>query len=87
MPVSSACQYAASVSATYAAAQCCPLDMPFTYRCPDKGRLLQSRGSTMTSDGVYEVAACALCGRLHLINLATGKVVGEAEEQLPTVPE
>jgi hypothetical protein len=61
--------------------------MPFTYRCPDKGRLLQSRSSTMTSDGVFEVAACALCGRVHLINLATGKVLGEAEDQLPAVPE
>jgi hypothetical protein len=60
--------------------------MPFTYRCPNKSRLLQSRASIRTSDGAYDVVACALCGRVHLINLATGKTLGEAEEQLP-VPE
>jgi hypothetical protein len=60
---------------------------PFTYRCPDMGLLVQSRASTRTSDGAYDVVACALCGGVHLINWATGKTLGEAEEQPPTVPE
>jgi hypothetical protein len=58
-----------------------------TYRCPDMGRLLQNRASTRTSDGAYDVVACALCGRVHLINAATGKTLGEAEVQPPRVPE
>jgi len=42
-------------SATYAAAQHYPLDMPFIYRCPDLGVLVQSYASAKTSDGAYEV--------------------------------
>jgi hypothetical protein len=31
-------------------------------------------------DGSYETVACKACGRLHLINQSSGKLLGEASE-------
>jgi len=36
----------------------------------------------------YEVVACAACGRLHLVNKATGKMLSDREEPTcPTLPK
>jgi hypothetical protein len=56
------------------------LDMsPFTYRCPNTDFRAQTYDSTKTSDGAYEVVACIICGHTHLVDPATGRVLGKDE--------
>jgi hypothetical protein len=54
----------------------------FTYRCPNTGYRVQgyTPGETVEDSGTYEAVVCALCQRVHLVNPATGKVVGEEDE-------
>ena len=59
-----------------------PIDMsPFTYRCPKTGFRVQSHSPTKTSDGAYEVVECVICGRVHLVNPVSGRVLGENKEK------
>jgi len=53
----------------------------FLYRCPNTGFRVQGYTSEQTSDDdAYEALTCGACGRVHLVNPVTGKVVGENEE-------
>jgi hypothetical protein len=50
----------------------------FLYRCPNTGFRVQGYAPEQTSDDdVYEVLTCIACKRVHLVNPATGKVMGE----------
>jgi hypothetical protein len=61
--------------------RCPPIMSPFMYRCPDTGLRVPSFESTKTSDGTYDVVTCVACGRVHLIDPATGKVPGQDKER------
>jgi len=52
---------------------------PFLYRCPNTGFQVQGYSPEQTSDdeSSYEAITCLICKQLHLVNLATGKVLGE----------
>jgi hypothetical protein len=56
----------------------------FLYRCPDTGRTVQGWSAEEVSDqdhdNAYQSVECLACTRVHLINLKTGKVLGEQEE-------
>ena len=49
------------------------------YRCPNTGQMIEtSIGMTNTADErEYVPLRCTACGRVHLINLATGKLLAE----------
>ncbi len=53
----------------------------FIYRCPDTGLKVQGwlaeDPSSADDDGTYETVLCAVCGRGHMVNPKTGKVVGD----------
>ena len=52
----------------------------FIYRCPAMGLNVQGiivdRGTPAPTDQVYEAVTCTACRRVHLVNPATGHVVG-----------
>jgi len=50
---------------------------PFAYHCPNTGFRVQSYDPVKTSDGVYDVVMCVMCGEVHLVKLLTGKVLGQ----------
>ncbi len=55
---------------------------PFLNRCPTTGQTVQgwSAEEVINDDGVddtYQSFACVACTRVHLVNLKTGKVLGE----------
>jgi hypothetical protein len=54
----------------------------FLYRCPTTGFRIQGYSPEQTSDddGFYEPVTCALCKQVHLVNTATGNVLGERDE-------
>lgn len=47
------------------------------YRCPNTGLRVQSYASIKTADDGYEVVTCNICRGVHLIDTATGRVLGE----------
>ena len=51
------------------------------YRCPDTGFRVQGYTSEQTSDDydTWEALTCLVCQRVHLVNPATGRVMGEDE--------
>jgi hypothetical protein len=51
----------------------------FLYRCPNTGFRVQGYTPEQSSDhaDAYEVMTCLACQRVHLVNPATGKVLGE----------
>lgn len=52
---------------------------PFIYRCPDTGLNVQgyvADDPTERGDADYETVLCIACTRMHLVNPATGKVLG-----------
>ncbi len=55
---------------------------PFLYRCPNTGLRAQGFVAEDVSDDAdtYESVTCLVCQQVHLVNPATGKVLGEAEE-------
>jgi hypothetical protein len=52
------------------------------YRCPNTGYRVQGFSAEEISDGadVYETVTCLVCKQSHLVNPATGKVLGEDDE-------
>ena len=50
------------------------------YRCPNAGVRVQSYACIKTADGVYEVVTCTICKRGHLIDRASGRVLGEDKD-------
>lgn len=52
----------------------------FLYRCPNTGLRVQglvADDPTERSDESYQAITCLACSRIHLVNPATGKVLGE----------
>jgi hypothetical protein len=46
----------------------------FLYRCPNTGLNVQGwSADEVPSSETYEVVTCLACGRVHLVNPATGK--------------
>ncbi len=50
------------------------------YRCPNTGLRVESYVCIKTADGAYEVVTYNICRVVHLIDRATGKVLGEGAE-------
>ncbi len=55
---------------------------PFLYRCPNIGRRVQGFVAEEVSDDAdtYESITCLACQQVHLVNPATGKIVGQEDE-------
>ena len=55
---------------------------PIMFRCPATGLSVQgwlADDASVTEGEVYETVTCLACTRLHLINRATGRVLGDDE--------
>jgi len=54
---------------------------PFLYRCPITGLRVQGLVAEDVPDDVdtYESITCLACRQVHLVNPATGKVLGEED--------
>jgi hypothetical protein len=51
----------------------------FLYRCPNTGLLVQGwigEDPTNRDEDRFEAVTCTACGRVHLVNPKTGKVLG-----------
>jgi len=55
---------------------------PFLFRCPNTNQTVQGFVAEKVSDdpNAYESVTCLACQQVHLVNLATGKVLGVDEE-------
>ena len=56
---------------------------PFTFRCPNTDFLVQGYASDETSDddtNTCEAVHCIVCKQFHLVNPASGKVLGQRDE-------
>ena len=52
----------------------------FLYRCPNTGHLIQgfiAEPVVADDHDRYELVICLFCRQVHLVNPATGKVLGE----------
>jgi hypothetical protein len=51
----------------------------FLYRCPTTGYHVQGYSPEQTSGDAssYETVTCLMCKRVHLVNPATGEVLGQ----------
>jgi hypothetical protein len=55
--------------------------VPFTYRCPRTGLQVQGWAADLLTDGeIYEPVTCTACGRIHLVNQKSGKVLEAAKK-------
>ena len=52
----------------------------FLYRCPNTERAGWSADEVTDDDDTYQSFPCIACTRVHMVNLKTGKVLGEQEE-------
>jgi len=61
----------------------------FTYRCPNTGEMVRAfvvieeipeRFNFEPEDGPYESMYCEMCRQAHIVNIKTGKVLGEDED-------
>jgi hypothetical protein len=56
----------------------------FLYRCPHTGQTVQGWSADEVTDDkdddTYQSFECSFCTRVHLVNLKTGKVLGDEEE-------
>jgi hypothetical protein len=51
----------------------------FLFRCPNTGQLVQGWSAEEPpnpGDESYETVTCLACAQMHLVNRATGKVLG-----------
>jgi uncharacterized protein YlaI len=54
---------------------------PFMYRCPNTGHRVQGfTAEEVSDDNIYQSVTCIMCDRVHLVNPATGKVLGEHDD-------
>ena len=55
---------------------------PFLFRCPNTNQPVQGFVAEEVSDdpNAYESVTCLACQQVHLVNPATGKVLGVDEE-------
>jgi hypothetical protein len=51
----------------------------FLFRCPNTGMKVQawSADDISAGDDRYEATTCTACRKIHLVNPATGKVMGD----------
>jgi hypothetical protein len=56
--------------------------VPFTYRCPRTGLQVQgwAAADPLTDGEIYEPVTCNACGRIHLVNSKSGKVLESAKK-------
>jgi hypothetical protein len=54
----------------------------FIYRCPTMGLKVQGwfADEVAHDEDAYETMTCLACNRVHLVNRATGKVLGNDDE-------
>jgi hypothetical protein len=54
----------------------------FIYRCPNTGVRVQAFVVDETEDDTdtYETVKCIMCQQVHLVNPATGRVLGENDD-------
>ena len=54
----------------------------FIYRCPNTGLRVQAFVADEVDDGAdaYESVTCIMCQQVHLVNPATGRVLGDDED-------
>jgi hypothetical protein len=55
----------------------------FIYRCPNTGLRIQALSPAeeiAEDEDAYEPVTCVMCQQVHLVNAATGKVLGEDNE-------
>jgi len=54
----------------------------FVFRCPNKNVRVQGWTAEDTSDddAAYAPVQCTACGRVHYVNLTTGKVLGSDDD-------
>jgi hypothetical protein len=58
-----------------------PPMVPLTYRCPETGQQVQGwAADDLIGWDSYEPVTCTACGRVHLVNPKSGKVL-ESEKQ------
>ena len=59
----------------------------FLYRCPDTGQNVQgwSADEATDDDDTYQSFPCIACTPVHLVNLKTGKVLGEDDVLTPKI--
>jgi hypothetical protein len=54
---------------------------PFTFRWPNTAYRVQGyTAEEVSGDNQYEAVFCAMCQQIHLVNPATGKVLGEEDD-------
>ena len=55
----------------------------FAYRCPRTGQQVRGHAADdlIASGETFEPVTCTACGRIHLVNLKTGKLLEEAERE------
>ncbi len=55
--------------------------LAFVYRCPATGQKVQGHVPDEVIDGAtYEAVTCTACGRVHLVNPKSGKVLEPAKK-------
>jgi hypothetical protein len=61
----------------------------FLYRCPNTGAMVEGfvvveevpeHCNFEPEDGPFESMYCAMCRQAHFVNIKTGKVLGEADD-------
>jgi hypothetical protein len=52
---------------------------PFLFICPNTGFRVQGYAPEQTSDDghAYQAVKCLICAQLHLVDLTTGRVLGQ----------
>lgn len=53
----------------------------FPLSLSEHARTVQGFSAQEVSDGTYEQVTCLACQRVHFVNLRTGKVLGEDDDE------
>jgi hypothetical protein len=54
---------------------------PFLYRCPNTSKTVQGFiAEEVEDEDTYTSIDCLACQKVHLVNPATGKVLGQSDE-------
>ena len=59
----------------------------FLYRCPTTGYRVQDFSAEHVSEDTYEPVLCVICKQVHVVNPATGAVLGRASHVTPRAPQ
>jgi hypothetical protein len=54
---------------------------PFLFSCPNTGQTVQGFIANEVPDNAYEAITCVACRQIHFVSPATGKVLGEADDE------